>query len=412
MGESGGGERLGRGGGAGTPARKKRSVGVTPLTRKTKQVYQIAFSFQGVECREVIDLPHTKGNETYCTRLRAEIMGKIARGAFVYAEHFPDSPRLVRFGGERRKMQTLADAFGRYRLHAERTLEPSTWAAYRRDIDNVLVPRFGAIEVGALTRADVRQFIGEQTVSLKRLQNLLMPLRNVLAQAADDGLIETSPMVGLDVKRLVTPAQRETDYEPRPYSMLELLTVLANLSGTERWTFQAWAFTGLRTGELTGLRWRSIDLDASTLRVADVTTVGVDKARTKTAAGARTIPLLPAARQAVEELQAITGSAGPDGRVTTNPRGRRADPYWDPNKLERVWKMAHAGTDVEPRNPYQLRHTFASQLLSQGENAAHIAKLLGHATTEMVIRNYGRWIEQGERLGEDRAPRRFGMSPL
>lgn len=412
MGESGGGERLGSGSGASAPARKKRAVGITPLTRKTKQVYQIAFSFQGVECREVIDLPHTKGNETYCTRLRAEILGKIARGAFVYAEHFPDSPRLKIFGGERPKVRMLADAFDDYKVSAERTLEPSTWVVYRRDIDKVLVPRFGAIAVDALTRADIRQFVGEQTCSLKRLQNLLLPLRNVLAQAVDDGRIEASPMVGLDLRRLVTPAQRETDYQPRPYSVPELLAVLAKLDGIERWTFQLWAFTGMRTGELTGLRWRSVDLAAGTLRVIDVTTAGVDKARPKTASGVRTIPLLPAAQQAAEALHAITGRTSPDGRATVNPRGRRADPYWDPNKLERVWKAAHAGTGVEPRNPYQLRHTFASQLLSQGENAAHIAKLLGHATTEMVIRNYGRWVEQGERLGEDRAPRRFGLSPL
>lgn len=402
---------MGRGGGAGPAARKKRSVGVTPLTRKTKQVYQVAFTYQGVECREVVDLPHSKSNETHCVRLRAEIMGKIARGQFDYAEHFPDSPRVARFGGQGCKVCTLAVAFDDYRKQAERTLEPSTWAAYRRDIDNVLAPRFGAIRVDSLTRADVRQFVAEQTVSLKRLQNLLMPLRNVLAQAVDDGLIETSPLAGLDIKRLVTPAQRETDYEPRPYSMPELLAVLDNLAQMERWTFQLWAFTGLRTGELTGLRWRSVDLDAGTLRVAEVTTVGVDKARTKTAAGARTLPLLPAALQALQELHRLTGQHE-CGRVTINPRGRRDDPYWDPNKLERVWLNAQRSAGVEPRNPYQLRHTFASQLLSQGENAAHIAKLLGHATTEMVIRNYGRWIEQGERLGEASSPRRYGMESL
>lgn len=412
MDQPGSSERLGRGSGASAPARKKRAVGITPLTRKTKQVYQIAFSFQGVECREVIDLPHSKSNETYCTRLRAEVLGKIARGTFDYAEHFPESPRVEKFGGERRKLRTLADAFASYKVVAERTLEYSTWRVYRQDIDNILIPRFGAIAVDALTRADVRQFVAEQPMSLKRLQNLLMPLRNVLAQAADDGLIETSPMLGLNIKRLVTPAQRDTDYQPRPYTVTELLAVLEKLADTERWTCQLWAFTGLRTGELAGLRWRNVDMAAGTLRVIDVTTAGMDKARPKTASGIRTIPLLPAAQQAIEALHAITGHTAPDGRVSVNPRGRRADPYWDPNKLERVWKNAHAGTGVDPRNPYQLRHTFASQLLSQGENPAHIANLLGHATTEMVIRNYGRWIEQGEKLGDGKAPRRYGMERL
>lgn len=56
--------------------------------------------------------------------------------------------------------------------------------------------------------------------------------------------------------------------------------------------------------------------------------------------------------------------------------------------------------------------TFASQLLSQGENPAFIAKLLGHKNADMVLRVYGRWISEGEALGFDRPPRRFGMDLL
>ena len=70
------------------------------------------------------------------------------------------------------------------------------------------------------------------------------------------------------------------------------------------------------------------------------------------------------------------------------------------------------GTGVPYHQLYELRHTFASQLLSQGENPAYIASLLGHETVDMVIRNYGRWVAQGEALGFDRPPRRYGTRPL
>jgi integrase len=59
-----------------------------------------------------------------------------------------------------------------------------------------------------------------------------------------------------------------------------------------------------------------------------------------------------------------------------------------------------------------MRHTFASHLLSQGENPAYIAKLLGHKSTEMVTRHYGRWVEQGAELGFDRPPARYGRECL
>jgi integrase len=85
---------------------------------------------------------------------------------------------------------------------------------------------------------------------------------------------------------------------------------------------------------------------------------------------------------------------------------------WDDRILAKLWRRAHAGTAIAYRQPYQCRHTFASQLLSQGENPAYIAKLLGHKTIDMVTRNYGRWVSEGEKLGFDRPARRYGMERL
>ena len=51
---------------------------------------------------------------------------------------------------------------------------------------------------------------------------------------------------------------------------------------------------------------------------------------------------------------------------------------------------------VRYRNPYQTRHTYASQLLSGGENPLFVAQQMGHKTTEMIMRHYGRWVEQGD----------------
>ena len=59
-----------------------------------------------------------------------------------------------------------------------------------------------------------------------------------------------------------------------------------------------------------------------------------------------------------------------------------------------------------------MRHTFASNLPSRGKNPTYTAKLLGHKTTEMVMRHYGRWVEQGAALGYDRPRVRYGRSCL
>lgn len=385
---------------------------MTRVTRAGgKQVYRIAFSYLGVQCRETIALPHSKANATYCERLRAEILGQIERGTFNYATHFPASPRAAVFGHGRRgepRLRTLLEA---YRDRVSATFAPSTYSAVRKAIDNVLVPWCGDMLAADLRPSDIRDWVGLQGGrSLKRIRNILWPLRTVLDEALADGVVERNPFAALKLARLVPEAKRRSDWEADPYTEAELRVVLARIPEPARWAFQLQAYTGMRTGELIALRWPRVDLEAGHVRIVETTTERQDKDRPKTPAGVRTIPLLPAAREALEAMRAHTLLAG--DRVTVNPRSTREDKAWDDKRLAGVWKAAHKDTGVAYRNPYSLRHTFASNLLSEGENIALIARLLGHATIEMTTRHYARWVSQGEALGFDRPPRRYGMTGL
>lgn len=411
MDKLGRGERLGAGQDADAPSRKGRKVtGVTAIRREGgKEVYQLAFSFMGVQCRETLVRPHSKASLTYCVNLRGEILRRIEAGTFLYTDYFPTSKRASIFGHGHGKSHTIKEALEAYRDRTKATLEASTWNPYRRDIDNILVPRWGHMRITSFTPSDLRAWAGEQTITLKRMRNILLPLRAVFSEAREDGIIRVHPL-DIDLAKLVPIAKRKSDYVPQPYTVSELRTVLANIPAPERWAFQLWAYSGLRTGELVGLRWPRVNLDAATLTVSETTTERVDKPRAKTAAGLRTIPLLPAAIEALQALRPYTQLGG--DRVTVNPRSIRKDKAWDTNKLADVWARGHKGTGIVVRNPYTLRHTWASQMLSQGENPAFIAKLLGHRNIEMVTRVYGKWVSEGEALGFDRPPRRYGMAPL
>lgn len=413
MDQSAGGRRLGSGEEAGNAARPRRkTIGVTPITRAGgKQVYRLAFSYLGAQCRETIALPHTKANAAYCERLRAEILGQIERGTFDYVASFPNSDRARRVTGARvvPTMRTLLEA---YRDRVKRTFAPSTFEGTGRSINNVLIPWCGDKLVTQLKPSDIRDFVATKPVKLKTINNLLLPLRAVLDEAVADGVIEFNPMTRLKFARLVPDDKRRSDYNPQPYAEQEIITLLGNIALPERFAFQLHAYAGLRTGELIGLRWHRVDLEAGVITIQETTTSGEDKPTPKTPAGVRTVPLLPAAREALELLRPYTQLAG--GRVTVNPKrvGSRKPEAWDDKRLQLIWKNAHKGTGIAYRNPYQLRHSFASNLLSQGENAALISRLLGHKNVHMVIQHYGRWIEQGEALGFDRPPRTYGMRRL
>lgn len=387
-------------------------MGVTAITRAGgKQVYRIAFSYRGVQCRETVALPHTKANQLHCERLRGEILIQIERGTFDYAKQFPDSKRARLISGSS-PAPTMRQLLEAYRDRVKRTFAPSTYAGTQRVINNQLVPWCGDMLVTQIKPSDIRDWIGTKPVVLKSINNLVLPLRAVLDEAVADGLIEFNPLDRLKLARLVPESKRRSDFEPRPYSEAEIITLLGNIALPERFAFQLHAYAGLRTGELIGLRWPRVDLEANVITIQETTTEGQDKATPKTLAGIRTIPLLPAAREALDLLRPFTQLAG--GRVTVNPKrvGTRKPEAWDDKRLALIWKNAHKGTGIEYRNPYQLRHSFASNLLSQGENPALISRLLGHKTVGMVIQHYGRWIETGEALGFDRPPRTYGMKRL
>jgi integrase len=59
-----------------------------------------------------------------------------------------------------------------------------------------------------------------------------------------------------------------------------------------------------------------------------------------------------------------------------------------------VWTPALKRPGLKYRNPYKTRHTFASILLSRGENQLWVAQQMGHKDWGMIRKTYGRWINQ------------------
>jgi len=62
------------------------------------------------------------------------------------------------------------------------------------------------------------------------------------------------------------------------------------------------------------------------------------------------------------------------------------------NLRNRVWKPALSKAGLRLRTTYQTRHTFASLMLSYGEDPLWVARMLGHTSTEMLYRHYGKFI--------------------
>jgi integrase len=97
--------------------------------------------------------------------------------------------------------------------------------------------------------------------------------------------------------------------------------------------------------------------------------------------------MVPLVERALREQRGASELRSP--WVFPNERGGHLDIT---NLRERVWKPALKRAGVRGRSLYQTRHTFATLALSSGEAIGWVADMLGHATTEMVIRHYHKFI--------------------
>lgn len=352
-----------------------------------KTTLRISFYYRGTRCLETLRLDATPSNIKYASRLRGEIMNAIERGNFCYADYFPNSKRAQIFGHapSRIKIGELLDDF---LAHAKKTKESSTYRGYKKICDGHLYPMFGKIAIQDLKPATLRKWISSLDCTAKTASNILIPLRAVIEQALIDQYISENPLNNIVVSKLLDKKTKKSDYKPDPFDVTEINAILNTAKDQLQNLFKFAFFTGLRVSELIGLRWQDIDWIHGSIRVEE-TIVASEAKGPKTEAGIRDVLLLPPAIDALKAQKAYTFLQ--DGRVFHNPK---TDKPWESSQQIRrtAWTPLLKKAGVRYRNPYQTRHTYASMMLSQGENIMWVSKQMGHVDIEMVMKTYGRWI--------------------
>lgn len=341
----------------------------------------IDFSYRGIRYRESTGLRHTKANLKHAAGLRATIDHEIAMGTFRYAKHFPNSKNAKL--GQTGSSKSVRAALDDFLETSKRRCSPSTLKGYRSIVEFHLKPNFGHFMMTDITSSEVKIWIANLNVSNKRINNILTPLRSILGDAFADGLIERNPINR--VKNLPN-----LHSEPEPFTPKEREKILSVMPEQTRNIFEFAFWTGLRTSELIALEWGDIDIDRAIVSVRRAYVLKQTKT-TKTKAGEREVKLFPPAINALLSQKSFTFLAGK--QIFHNPR---TNARWDSDAQLRktAWMPALKKAGVVYRNPYQTRHTYASTLLSAGENPLWIAHQMGHKDWGMIRKRYGRWIPE------------------
>ncbi len=277
-------------------------------------------------------------------------------------------------------------------------LRETTFHSYEIAAQRV-VQRIGRVQLQALTPLQVENLYsdlladgarGGQPLAAKTVRNTHVVLRKALADAERLGLV---PRNAAAAARAPTVRRPEFD----TWSSEELRTFLES-TRDHRLTaaFMVLATTGMRRGEVLGLRWRDVDVDAARLAVVQTLTT-VEGApiitQTKTQRSRRTIYLdtfTVAAfrdhrrRQREEQLAIGAGWDKSHDMVFRDELGRPVHPDW----FSREFNLLAQEAGVPRIRLHDLRHTHATLALKTGVHPKVVSERLGHATVGVTLDLY------------------------
>nr|WP_228073715.1 site-specific integrase [Kordiimonas pumila] len=259
----------------------------------------------------------------------------------------------------------------------------------RISLDKYILPHFGGKALTDVAKPDILEFRlylskqpgkgGNVTMSPSRINHIMTPLRMILNEAADRyGFM--SPWQ--HIKSL-----KEGRTQVQPFSLGEVKKLIRSVRADYKPYLTTRFFTGMRTSEIDGLKWKYVDFDRRQILVREAWVQG-RQVPTKTDGSVRDIEMASLVYEALKAQKTRTGGRG--DYVFCSPSSNK--PIANRNFVRRIWYPLLERQKLEPRRPYQTRHTAATLWLASGESPEWIARQMGHTTTEMLFRVYSRYV--------------------
>jgi integrase len=271
-----------------------------------------------------------------------------------------------------------------------------------------LLPRLGQKDLSAITREDVKKLVYTllaQGKSRNTVKSVLTPLREMFNHAIEDGHLDHNPAMRI-LRR--SRAEEGEQKEKATFLTREELGLLLRV-GQEHFPaaypfISLLARTGVRFGEAIALQWSNIDFANRFIEIRRTWSNGrfstpkpnkfrrVDMSTQLT----ETLKSLLVERKK-ETLRKGWGEVPPWVFISEN--GTHLFPS---NFRERVWYKLLSKAGLRHIRIHDLRHTFASLLIQNGESLAYVKEQLGHHSIQITVDTYGHLVPGGNRQAVDK----------
>ena len=377
------------------------------VRKETGKLY-LDFRFRNIRCREQTELTDTPVNRKKLQKALDRIEAEILLGQFDYEAMFPNSKTLKKLRATAHAldashgMMPAMDKFTELWLSESRVQWRKTHTtSVIQIIENRIIPFFGDIAVNQITKQQVLAFRTHVCNLKKKSGESLAPstinrhmkiLRAILLEAGDRYGFSSGYR---GIKPIKVPKS-----DIQPFTLDEISLILDSVREDFHEYFLIRFFTGMRTGEIDGLKWKYVDFKNRIILVRE-TIVDGEESYTKTDSSQRNIQMSEPVYQALLSMKLRTGNFT---FVFVNNIGK---PLKHDNVTKRVWYPLLKLLGLPKRNPYQMRHTAATLWLESGESPEWIANQMGHANTEMLFRVYSRFVPNLTRQDGSAANRMF-----
>jgi integrase len=278
--------------------------------------------------------------------------------------------------------------------------EPKTYDYYEAYIRLHIKPALGKFQLRKLSPQSIQKLMNEKSekgLSPNFVRGLRATLRSALTQAWKLGLIEHNPAARVNCPKI---EQKDPQFLA-PGAVRQFLDAAQDNAMAS--LFQFAVVTGLRIGEISGLRWVDVDFAKRTVAINHQLQRIDSKLALKSLKSKSSKRVLPLGNSAIKALQdakseqLLKGWSNELGLVFLNTNGRPLDPKNVDDHLKEAFEKAGL-----PRMSFhKLRHTAATLMVAAGVELHQVMLQLGHSQISLTANLYAHGVTESQRRASD-----------